>query len=78
MKVFGLPIIYALMPVAVSIDAIIDPAPGILYPPTIVYLSGLVPKNFAPFCKWNPIKHNFEKLIFESHPTSTPSTLSSI
>lgn len=50
MKVFGLPIISAFVLQPVYMVAIIDPAPGTLYFPILVYLSGFVPNNFIPFC----------------------------
>jgi hypothetical protein len=48
-----------------------------LYEPIIVYLSGLVPKNLIPFCKWKPIKHCFANVIPESHPTTMAWTVRS-
>lgn len=70
-NVFGFPIIYALQLNPSSIPAIIDPAPGTLYFPIIVYLSGLVPNNLIPCCKWKPIRHCFMKVILESQPITT-------
>ena len=72
MKVFGLPIIYAFIPVLIYIVEINEPAPGTLYPPIIVNLSGFVPKNLTPFCKWNPIKQFFENVIELSQPKTIP------
>jgi hypothetical protein len=50
MKVLGLAIIYALVSQPIYIAAMMEPAPGTLYLPMIVYLSGFVPNSLTPFC----------------------------
>jgi hypothetical protein len=58
-KEFGLPITSDSLLELTSILFTILPHPGILYPIIIVALSGLVEKNFKPFCTYNESKQSF-------------------
>ena len=68
---FGFPGIYGDIFDAISISESMEPAEGTFIPLTSEYLSGFVPKNFAPFCIWKLAKQILLYVINLSKPTTT-------